>query len=44
MNPGVSREEANEDTKLTNRNADTIQLDNSGLNEDDEHDLKQLQI
>lgn len=34
-----------EDAKLnfTNRN-DTVQLDGSDLNEDEEHDLKQLQI
>jgi len=41
---GISREEdIRDDSKLTQRN-DTMQLDNSELNEDDESDLKNLQI
>lgn len=35
---------AREETKLNNRNADTVQLDGSELNDDEEDDLKQLQI
>lgn len=38
------RQEHNEQDRLRNRNTDAVQLDKSDLNEEDEHDLKKLEI
>lgn len=38
------KQEHNEQDRLKNRNSDAVQLDKSDLNEDDENDLKKLEI